>query len=326
MARIFDKVTKLNAANTDMQSLFYTYGWSAVLSRSARLIDAVTFLIQLNAEIDRLRAQGLHPLVRLIGYSHGGTVILNLALAKRLYGIMPHFQVEQAYLLGTPIQSDADYLITDSLFKKVYNIYSRGDRFQKLDMFSSGQFFSERKFIPHCELPELPQKLTQVELKVTRKPKASGCCRTCDKIGCCSVPSYKKYRNVSPGHSELWFFGWTPMHYRKTFPLYPLPMATFLAYIIDAIDPLEATHNPEKEIVVTIDTSVNQMNIRDSGKRCDEGITMPFIDRATLTALKQEALSYRPDPELYNWCKFDEQIQKETTRAYIQRKQKRCGR
>ena len=111
--------------------------------------------------------------------------------------LCPIFKLNKHIILGTPIQSDADYLITDSLFKKVYNIYSRGDRFQKLDMFSSGQFFSERKFIPHCELPELPQKLTQVEIKVTRKPKASGCCRTCDKIGCCSVPSYKKYRNVS---------------------------------------------------------------------------------------------------------------------------------
>lgn len=138
MARIFDKVTKFNSANDDINNLYYTYGWSALLSRNARLEDATTFLHQLNAEIDRLRTQGLTPKVRLMGYSHGGTIILKLALAKRHYGINPHFEVEQAYLLGTPIQSDSDYLITDPLFKKVYNIYSRGDRFQKMDMFSSG--------------------------------------------------------------------------------------------------------------------------------------------------------------------------------------------
>ncbi|CAN5151033.1 hypothetical protein BH09DEP1_BH09DEP1_2970 [soil metagenome] len=328
MARIFDKVTKLNSGNpNDIDSLYYTYGWSAVLSRSARLEDATIFLNQLNSEIDRLRAQGFQPKVRLIGYSHGGTVILKLALAKRLYGIAPRFEVEQAYLLGTPIQGDTDYLITDPLFKKIYNIYSRGDRFQKLDMFSAGQFFSERKFMPHCTLPELPNKLTQIEIKLTRKPLGKGCCRNCNDADCCAnVPSYKNRRNVSPGHSELWFFGWTPMHYRKTFPLYPLPVVTFLPYIIDAIDSYEPTHHPERSLVVTIDTSANQMNILDSADRCCKGINSPFLDSATLNALKQEALSYRPDPALYNWCKFDAQIEKETAKAFIQRKQKRCGR
>lgn len=326
MARIFDKVTKLNPEYQSMESLYYTYGWSAILSRSTRLQDATTFLHQLNTEIDRLRAQGLNPKVRLIGYSHGGTIILKLALAKRLYGIEPHFEVEQAYLLGTPIQSDTDYLITDSLFKKVYNIYSRGDRFQKMDMFSSGQFFSDRRFRTHCELPELPHKLMQVEIKLIRKPKGNGCCRTNGDIECCSGPWYKNRRNVSPGHSELWFFGWTPMHYRKTFPFYPLPVVTFLAYIIDALDPLEATHDPEFPILVTIDTSTNQMNLRDTQDRCCNGINRSFINSCTLNALKKEALSFAPDPSFYNWRTFDRQIEKETARAYIQRKQKRCCR
>lgn len=326
MARIFDKVTQLSSAYNDIPSLYYTYGWSAILSRSARLEDATTFLLQLNDEIDRLRAQGFNPIVRLIGYSHGGTVILKLALAKRLYGINPHFEVEQAYLLGTPIQSDTDYLITDPLFKKIYNIYSRGDRFQKMDFFSAGQFFSERKFTSHCHLPELPSKLTQVEIKLTRKPKGNGCCRSDCTVECCSGPWYKNRRNVSPGHSELWFFGWTPMHYRKTFPFYPLPLVTFLPYIVDALDPLEATHNPECPILVTIDTSTSQMNLRDTSECGCNGINRPFIDGCTLNALKQEALSYRPDPALYNWYKFDQQIEKETAKAYIQRRQKRCGR
>lgn len=326
MARIFDKITKFNDINNDLESLYYTYGWSAVLSRSARLKDATTFLRQLNVEVDRLRAQGIQPKIRLIGYSHGGTVILNLALAKRLYGITPHFEVEQTYLLGTPIQSDSDYLITDSLFKRVYNIFSCGDRFQKLDMFSSGQFFSERKFKPHYGLNELPKKLTQVEVKLTRKPKGNGCCRSCNDIDCCGKDiSFKNRRNVSPGHSELWFFGWTPMHYRKTFPLYPLPLVTFLPYLIDAIDPLEKNSDPEKEIIITINTDTNQMNLKNTAARCCKGITRPFLDRNTFNALKNEALSYRPEPALYNSCKFDQQIEKETARAFIQRKQKRCG-
>ncbi len=324
-ARIFEKTDKLS--NPDTRNLFYTYGWSALLSREARLHDAYRLFLELNREMDYLRAQGYNPKLRLIGYSHGGTVAILLALIKRLYNFTPHFKMDELYLMGTPIQTDTDYLITDPLFGKIYNIFSRGDRFQKMDCFSSGQFFSQRVFSTHCGLPELPEKLTQIEIKITRPAARSNC--GCWWNGCWGncpcTPSYKRMRNVSPGHSELWFYGWTMMHYRKTFPLYPLPIAAILPAVINAVKPLEASHLPGKPFVVTIDMATHQMNIRNTAYCDDHTTTIPFISASTLNAFKQEALSYRPDPNVYNWDTFNAQIHRATVKAYIQRRLRRCG-
>lgn len=322
LARVFDQTGRINETES-IDTLYYTYGWQGLLSRIARLEDAHTFLIQLNKEVTRLRELGWDPKIRLIGYSHGGTVILKLALAKCLYNIKPLFDVDEMYIMGTPIQYDSDYLINDPLFKKIYNIYSGGDRFQKMDFFSAGQFFSDRRFAPHCGFEKLPAKLTQIEIKMVRNAKKSGCCAPCNEIDCCKK-SYKNRRNVSPGHSELWFFGWTPMHYRRTFPLYPLPVVSTLPFIIDSLKPYESHHDPEKPFIITIDMTAHRMSIYNSTD-CSQ-VDLPFISKAKLSELKQEALLHRPDPIRYNWGKFDEQIEKETIRAYIQRKQKRCGR
>lgn len=321
MARIFDQTGRINETEA-IDTLYYTYGWQGLLSRIARLEDAHLFLVQLNQEVTRLRGLGWDPKIRLIGYSHGGTVILKLALAKNLYNIRPLFDVDEMYIMGTPIQYDSDYLINDPMFKKVYNIYSRGDRFQKMDFFSAGQFFSDRRFAPHCGFETVPSKLTQIEIRMVRNAKKSGCCAPCNDIDCCKS-SFKNRRNVSPGHSELWFFGWTPMHYRRSFPLYPLPVVSMLPFIIDSLKPYETGHDPEKPFIITIDMTTHQMNIYNS-TNCSQ-VVLPFISKCKLADLKQEALLRRPDPLRYNWGKFDEQIQKETARAYIQRKQKRCG-
>ena len=135
-------MSSINSSNYT-KNYYYTYGWTGLLSRSARYNDAKEFLTLLEAEVAKFRAQGLNPKIRLIGYSHGGTVILGqLALVKQSEQLALNFTVNEAFLLGTPIQSDTDYLIDDPLFGKVYNIFSRSDRVQKLDFFSCGQFFS----------------------------------------------------------------------------------------------------------------------------------------------------------------------------------------
>src|SRR5262249_9749337 len=155
-----------------------------------------------------------------------------------------------------PIQYETDYLINDPIFKKVYNFFSRSDRVQKLDFFSCGAFFSDQVFKSHCDF-EVPDKLVQIELRVIRKINEAKqpFCLTDDQLPllyngtCCS----RLIRNVSPGHAELWFFGWTPMHYRSTFPLYPLPIVAFIPYILNTIRPYEYNFCPEKPITLTID-------------------------------------------------------------------------
>ena len=84
-------------------------------------------------------------------------------------------------------------------------------------------------------------------------------------------------RNVSPGHIELWFWGWTLHHYRKTFPLWPFPVATFIPFIVNSIKPLEDTLNPEKPAIVTIDVARNSMIINTNTGCSSQTYDLPFI-------------------------------------------------
>lgn len=326
LANIFADVNKLNEPQPTQQ-FFYTFGWSGLLSRSARYADAKELLLSLNQAIAQFRAQGILPKIRILGYSHGGTLGMMLALVKRNEGIMPNFSVDQLLLFGTPIQQDTDYLIADPLFKKIYNIFSRADRVQKLDFFGSGEFFSERMFKPHCGFEQLPEKLIQLEIKLIRK-KGEGSmpirhtdgCRPLLYDGKCCC---RHIRNVSPGHMELWFWGWTPSHYRNTFPLYPLPVIAVVPFILNAIRPFEQNFSPLKPVTVTVDPRRDSMVI-NTNLLCPHTYCLPFLGIQNFLRLKQEALSYMPDPALFNKCTYGEHINRAFGQAYGILKEKKC--
>lgn len=328
MARIFDKINQINAPH-DTLNFYYTYGWSGLLSKLARYYDAKLFLDSLEKEVARFRAMGIEPKIRLIGYSHGGTIILKLALVKQKESLNPSFAINETYLFGTPIQFDTDYLIADPLFLKVYNMFSRSDRAQKLDFFSSGHFFSDQIFSSHFGFEELPSKLTQVEIRMIRKAGES--CLPLHQTDAqlpllfngkrCS----RKIRNVSPGHSELWFFGWTPLNYRPTFLLYPLPVAAFATFITNAIKPFEHTFTPERPVVVTIDPRRNSFIVNNNTWRCPIIEKLSFVGVNTLIALQQEALLYKPDPNYYNYDAFNKHIEQAHTKAMALLKEKKCA-
>ena len=63
------------------RSHYYTFGWTGLLSKKRRYIDAKELFISLNNEIAQIKRHYNKPniKVRAIGYSHGGNVILNLA-------------------------------------------------------------------------------------------------------------------------------------------------------------------------------------------------------------------------------------------------------
>lgn len=325
-ANIFAEINKINEIEPTQQ-FFYTFGWSGLLSRSARYADAKELLISLNAVVDHYKAQGMNPKIRLLGYSHGGTLGIKLALVKRNEHITPHFAVDQLLLFGTPIQYDTDYLIADPLFKKVYNIFSRADRVQKLDFFSCGEFFSDQIFAPHCGFEQVPDKVVQIEIKLIRK-KGEGCLPLdiCDEQlpllydgNRCS----RHLRNVSPGHTEMWFWGWTPLHYRKTLPLYPFPVVAIAPFIINAIRPFESNFRPEKPITVTIDVRRNSMMI-NTNLLCPHVYALPFMGIQNFLRLKQEALSYRANAAQFNKYTYDEQIDQAFAQAYGVLKDKKC--
>jgi len=326
MANLFEQMEQINPVQRK-KNYYYTYGWSGLLSRTARYGDAKEFLQALEHEVEKFRAQGINPKLRLIGYSHGGTIIMKTALVKQRENLNTSVSIDEVLLFGTPIQYETDYLIHDPMFKKVYNFFSRSDRVQRLDFFSCGAFFSDQVFRAHADF-DLPDKLIQIELKVIRK--------ICETKKCICITDAQQpllyngrrrsrsLRNVSPGHSELWFFGWTALHYRPTFPLYPLPIVAFTPYILNTLKPLEHNFYPDKPIVVTIDPRRDSMIITNK-LPCDCQIfKFPFVGMQNMIYFIEQAFSYEPDPAIFNADTYNDHINQALEEAFVTFKARKC--
>ena len=61
-------------------NFYYTFGWSGLLSQKVRRYEGMRLYNMLNAEFESFKKQGLVPKVRVVGHSHAGNVLLNLAL------------------------------------------------------------------------------------------------------------------------------------------------------------------------------------------------------------------------------------------------------
>lgn len=284
---------------------YYTFGWSGLLSRSARYTDAKHFYGALQEEIKKFRAQGIEPKIRIIGYSHGGKIILELASVHDKEMVDKTLHVDQTLFIGMPIECNDIYLIEKPIFKKVYNIFSGGDRVQPLDFFSCGQFFSYRLFKNRKDCC-VSEKIVQVEIKVIRKkgegtiPLSHAHCT--DPLLYDGTRCSRALRNVSPGHTELWFFGWTPLHYRKTFPLYPFPIVAFSPYILNIINSVKDHFCAEHPIKIVLDPRRCVMLLEN--KSCNRTIfKAEFLKIENLLELQKKACAYWPHNftnEMYN--------------------------
>lgn len=78
IAAAYQKVTDVIRHGNE-ENIFYTFGWSGLISQSSRRFEAVRLYNALHKELETLRARGLNPKIRLITHSHGGNVALNLA-------------------------------------------------------------------------------------------------------------------------------------------------------------------------------------------------------------------------------------------------------
>lgn len=299
LAFVLDEIGK--HYGIEHKNLYYTFGWSGILSAKARLKEARRFLILLERERHRLEKEGFSVKIRLFGYSHGGNVNLNLAAAKRKFRPHSKLVIDEIVNLGTPVISDSDHLINDPMFKKIFHLYSLHDRVQPLDVFAPKQFFSTRQFKARKGF-ELPDKLVQVQLKVTRCKKSV---LTCPKRFPASSDLSKPavvygnrglLRDVSPGHSELWFFGWTPVNYRKNYPLYPLPAVAFAPVILYHAGKISQSFSPKNTIVADIRPEHELILFRKEGDHQVHS-TVPYIPKDKLTKLHDAILQCKP--ELY---------------------------
>lgn len=251
---------------------YFTFGWSGLVSSKARLDDAGAFYKALREKIKKRPPHMPLPTITIIGYSHGGNVALNLAHCRRYEFPNDTFLINTLILVGTPVQKETDYLICDPLFQNIFHIYSRADRIQKLDCFSFKRFFSNRRFRSGKRYT-VPPHVTQIEVQLKEK-------------------NYNhRWRDRSPGHIELWFFGW-PEHkksfYRPHFPLHPLPIAIFIPRLIDLVK----TQTNESHVIVELYPEIDKAAIRPR-HHCIK-TWVDFIPYKHILQFKKEAENFKP--------------------------------
>jgi hypothetical protein len=304
---IFDSVSKMTYP--ERKNHYYTFGWSGLLSPTQRYHDAHELFLALEELLQKIKnEEGYVPKIRLVGYSHGGNIILNLAAIKHDYYPTSTLGIDELVLIGVPLVTETDFLVADPLFKKAYHLFSEHDRIQQIDFFSFNRLFSRKKFRSRKEF-SLPNTLVQVNMKFMKPNRSSSykklnstkLRRNIQNQAIISGTNHL-FRNVSAGHIELWFFGWTPQHYRPHFILAPLPVMVFIPYIIRTIEKAAADINFEE--IVTVD-----MRPRDNLTIVKQRRTQKFYNffsENTLQKLKKIALSVKPDSYTNN--EFNEHI------------------
>ena len=179
---------------------FYTFGWSGALNKKTRLKYGQQLYTELTTEVATLLKQkniarsNLEVIV--MAHSHGGNVALNMA-TDATPSDLP--LVDKLILLGTPIQKETAMLVEKPIFKRVYNVYSRGDSIQTLDFFSTNGS-SKRRFDDTAN-----KKLIQINIAIDHS---------------------------LPGHIELYFFnGAKNLLYRGSLAIDPLPVFVFMPFM-----------------------------------------------------------------------------------------------
>ncbi len=283
---------------------YYTFGWSGLISESARIQAGAQLYNELSEEIECYKQKGIVPKIRVIGYSHGGNVSLNMACNVDT----SDWQVDELVTIGTPLQPPTDYMVTSPLFKQVYVLFSFGDKVQDRDVFSP---YSSHRYFKNDEGFDLPDSLTQIQIRVAKRVSD-------DHPVAPREHSFMYQRPLSPGHIELWFFGWTPNYYRKRNPFYPLPTVAFVPYIIKQVQNQTLIHSPEQPLVVTLAPDQELMSIACNDKDKDP-IIVPFIPVETLDSLTETVLSeYKPHNYAQEYRRERDKIIKESIKRHLQ--------
>ncbi len=319
LARLFDQMVDWSDPKNTVENQYYTYGWAGLLSPSRRYADAIGLYQALYDKVAELKGQGIKSKIRIIGYSHGANVCLNLACVRMLENVPNDLAIDELILIATPVQVETDYFVGDPMFKKVYHIYSRGDRIQKLDFFSTKRFFSRRVFKSRKDF-KLPDNLVQIQIRVTRavrtkKNKAKGphILNLHDKATLWGKSSTQ--RDASPGHIELWFFGWTPANYREDYIFTPLPLTVFTPVILDAVEKTKnRAQEPKEKKPILVDIRPEHECMIIKNQKSKQNVTV--VDFPSVKEIHQmQDFAQKYMPESYTAEKYDERINHSYNRA-----------
>ena len=296
LALIFDQVDLWLYKRKSKLNHYYTYGWSGLVSRKARYEEAKRFHKELADVVYKFKKEGIEPKIRIVGYSHGGNMGLCLARVQEKEKLQRKLTIDELILLGTPNHSRVVKTINHPMFKKVYNICSKSDLVQTLDFTLPGTMFSKRWFASTKKRP-LPKKLTQIDLKMIRN-------RTTSKKWKKNKDPRRKtekavflngkanlLRNISPAHSELWFFDWVRIGYRDNLPISPLPVVALLPVILQESD--RCTTCPDTHQVIELRPQHETMIINPGKGR----YVRPLLCTKKLNQLKKLAKKFATEKQ-----------------------------
>jgi len=119
--------------------------------------------------------------------------------------------VDELILLGTPIQPETRHFFYYPFFKKIYNVYSDGDKVQRMDWVSTKRYYSEQRL--NCSPVNASNKIFQVRLTLNKiaqpqKDAASSDEKSKGVLSLLFGMGGKKSDVTDPSHRELWFMGW----------------------------------------------------------------------------------------------------------------------
>ncbi len=144
--------------NPQLYSLdqFYIFGWeSEHVYDTTRMQAAKNLVTELQNLVDAYYQQHKAiPKIQLLGFSHGGNVVLHTANYLPLHINNQHIEVT-AWIFGTPVQRANQELVNSKNFTKVYSFYSKKDWIQRIDpqglrdkKYTKDSFWSDRMFKP----------------------------------------------------------------------------------------------------------------------------------------------------------------------------------
>jgi len=287
--KMYDHQLALLGKNTVPQH-FYTFGWDGLLSWSKRYKQSEFFYEELHQEVTRLKQLGIKPFIRIITFSHGGNVALNLSIVKEqdTQKRVQDLTVDELIMLAVPVQAETDQQIASSFFRKIYHYYSNEDSIQTMDFFSSQRLWSRRFFSSSHEYT-VPQSVTQVQLRITKRISGLKHVQTLEE----RLEKFFKARRLAhknPTHTEMWHFQWAANWYRTTFPLNPVPIVALIPSIIHTI----TTHMPDhKHIIFDYSPTAPGVLLKNYFKRSSKEV-VAFLDPTEQDYLWKIAQAAKP--------------------------------
>ena len=200
-------------AKTGVARFYHTFGHLGLLSQKYRRQAALELYEGLCERVAACKKDYDTVRVDIVAHSHAGNIVLNLAAVQAEQ--QQDLTVDNLVMLGTPLQVETAAYAYGSLFKRVINCYSDGDRVQGADQFSTCMRRSHKQF---CDekliIDDTPAENTYLyDMRLLVNDDA-------ERIG----------------HANMWMLGRSD---KATESLDPLSTAVLTPLILDMLDTIE---------------------------------------------------------------------------------------